>query len=573
MSEELLRRHLVRAEPHATAFQERIRRITNDYVPPYNVLIGGWDTRFMPMKEGQAYYPIALVWFTVNVMASLMGMRPPKFNMEPKTSDDADRKSAADAELLIRYEQQRQSMREVHLDLCKTLSLKGRAGIKIGYEGEDLWTENIDNIENLWASFANDSFRKVNAYTYHSLIDIDEAKDAYGWKDESPNTGGGFWAWAATKFNAARATKSDPLGRWAANTWGTTSSQNPPYDGLNMIDFHFRNADNKVVNQIWIGSQMVNEKVLDMEDFPYITVNAETEPGSPFGIGDAEPVMILQREIAQLKTKWHEAIRRNGLDTWIVRNIKGLAPIDLNGGGRYFMVSGTREEQNIEPLKYPIDDIGYHMATQELWEDYRRTTGIPPEVLGGGNISAGTSGYAMAIKFQSVITRMGPRQTRLTSFYQKWVKLTLKNMEKVTPDSTKVINDNYFVTIDWESVTPKDFAQEVTSLATAVAGGLMSHRTAIEELGNVSEDEQTYIEEWNSNPKLNPQGALALQTFEGQAKALANPQSAPGAAAGADAAKTNAAAPSMAGENQFTAPEGAISQPGAPNVVAQNPGG
>ena len=570
MSEDLLRRHLVRAEKHATAFQERIRRIQAEYIPPYNHLIGGWDTKFQPMREGQAYYPIPIVYFTVNVMASLMGMRPPVFNMEPKTSDEADRTDAANVELLIKYEQQRQVMKEVHLDLSKVLALKGRAGVKCGYEGKELWTENIDNIENLWASFANDSYRKINAYTYHSLIDRDEARETWGWKDEAPGTGGGFWQWAASKFTTDNS-KSDPLGRWAARNWGTNSNEHPPFDGLPMIDFHYRRADDgKIINEIWIGSQRVDQRVLQIDEFPYITVNAETEPGSPFGIGDAEPVMVIQREIAGLKTKWAEAMRRNGLDTWIARNIKGLQPIDLDGGGRYFMLQGDKDEQNIEPLKYPIDDIGYRMAVDELWEDYRRITGIPPEVLGGGNISAGTSGYAMAIKFQSVITRLGPRQTRLSTFYQSWVRLTLKHLKIVEPDAEAVIKDNYFVNVDWENITPKDFAQQVSALATAVSAGFLSHRTAMEEIGKVSEDEMAYIEEWNRNPGTNPAGAAAVVAAEGQIAAIAS--GSPAAAGAAQSQQVNQGTPSMGGENQFTQTR-VSERPGAPNPVLASPPG
>ena len=541
----------------------------NEYVPPFSHIIGGWDTKFQPMKEGQAYYPLAVVWFTVNVMASLMGMRPPVFNMEPKTSDEADRTDAANVELLIKYEQQRQVMKEVHLDLAKVLSLKGRAGVKVGYEGKDLWTENIDNIENLWPAFANNSFRKVNSWTYHSLVDRDEARENWGWKDESPGTGGGFWQWASSKFGGTQS-KSDPLGRWAARTWGATGSGTPEYDGLPMIDFHYRDTNGKIINEIWIGSQRVDQKTLKIDEFPYIVVNCETEPGNPFGIGDAEPVMLVARELSSLKTKWHEAIRRNGLDTWVVRNIKGLQPIDLDGGGRYFMVQGTREEQNIEPLKYPIDDIGYRMAVEEAWEDYRRTTGIPPEVLGGGNISAGTSGYAMAVKFQSVITRLGPRQTRLSTFYQSWVRLTLKHMQIVEPDAANVIKDNYFVSVDWENITPKDFAQQVSALATAVSAGFLSHRSAMEEIGKVSEDETAYIEEWNSNVKTNPGAAAAIAQAEAAVKGAQ--QGNVGQMEATAAAQANKASPSMANENQYT--QNRVSeQPSAPNPVSVSPQG
>ena len=566
MSEDLLKRHLIRAEPFATSYQNKVQRLQNEYVPPYHPAVGGWDNNFKPKKGGQAYDPIPLVWFTVNVMASLMGMRPPRFNIEPRTAEDEDRQDAANVELLLKFEQQRQNMRETHLDLSKVLSLKGRAGVKVGYEGKDLWTENVDNIENLWPAFANDSFRKVNSWSYHSTIARDEAKDAWGWRDDLNVAGGGFWQWAASKFSNEN--HGDPLGRWTRRFIGTSSRADVPnFDGLPMIDFHFMNDDGFVVNEIWIGSQRVDHRVTKMREFPYITVNCETEPGNPFGIGDAEPVTALQREISGLRTLWHEAMRRNGMDTWKVFNLKGLAPTDLEGGGRFFYL-GDKESQDIEALKYPIDDVGYLQAINEAWEDFRRVTGIPPEVLGGGNISAGTSGYALAVKFQSVITRLGPRSTRLQSFYQTWGRLTLKNMEIVESDAKKVIKDNYFVNVDFENITPKDFAQQVSAYATAVSAKLLSPRTASEELGYVSEDEYTYMREFNSDPALNPQAAAAIQAIKGQqAAAMAG---APGAVAAAQAADQNAGSPDMANENQFTNTR-VTDRPGAPNVVSQSP--
>lgn len=566
MAEDLLRRHLYVAEKFATPFQNKIARLQNEYIPPYHPLVGGWDNNFKPKVRGQSYDPLPLVWFTVNVMASLVGMRPPVFKVGPKTAEPEDRQDAANVELLLKFEQQRQMMKEVHLDLAKVLSLKGRAGVKVGYEGKDLWTENIDNIENLWPAFANDSFRRVNSYTYHSTIDRDVAKDIWAWKDTGAqrNT---FWQWVSSKL--ANADHGDPLGRWTAKNFGTNSRGDvPQFDGLPMIDFHYRNEDGFIVNEIWIAGQKVEDQVTKMRDFPYITVNAEVEPGNPFGIGDAEPVTTLQREISQLRTMWHEAMRRNGSDTWKVFNLKGLTPTDLEGGGRFFYL-GDKESQDIEALKFPIDDVGYLQALGEAWEDYRKVTGIPPEVLGGGNISAGTSGYALAVKFQSVITRLGPRSTRLQSFYQTWGRLTLQNMEIIEPDAKKIIKDNYFVDVDFENITPKDFAQQVSALAVAVNSKIMSTRTAAEELGLVSEDEETYMREFNSDPALNPQAAAAIAAIRGQMAAAA--QGNPATIAGTQAAEANRGSPDMTGENQWTNPRQTPERPGAPDVVAVTP--
>jgi hypothetical protein len=444
--------------------------------------------------------------------------------------------------------------------------------VKVGWgPGDDLWTENIDNIENLWPEFANDSYRQVVSYSYHSLISPDVAKEDYGWEG---SIGGGWWEGVQNFFHVA--TAANPLGR------GNPASEMPDFQGVPMIDFHYSvptgKGENRTVqirNAIFIGSQLISDEDTKMDEFPYITVNCESEPGNPFGIGDAEPVIGIQKEIATRKTAWAEAIRRNGLDQWKAYNLRGLTHKELPNGGRVLML-GDKESQDIEPLKFPIDDLGFKAYLDDVWEDYRRITGIPPEVLGGGNISAATSGYAMAVKFQSVVTRLGPRERRLKTFYRTWARLTLKNMEHVNPESKPVINGNYYTTVTFENVTPKDFAQTVSSLATAVSANIYSRRSAIEELGKVPEDEFKYMEEFNSTPQLSPETAAAIAAIVGQV--MQSMQGNQRTMSGVATAKAQEALPSNAGGNQHTLPAGSglpardtAAQLVGPGVAASSP--
>lgn len=544
--EETLSRHLKRSYALNEAYRTKVRGLQVEFVPPWDPSVG-WDTHFMPRRDKQAYVPVPVVWFTVQVMSSLMGMRTPVFKNEPKTSDPKDRDEAANAELLIKYEQQRQDMDIFHLDLSNTLSLKGRGGAKVGYgPGDDLWTENIDAIENLWPEFSDNSYRDVRTYSYHSMVSPDVAREDYGWKGDR---GGGWWSEMSRAFQLV--TAANPLGRSSVES---AASSYPEFEGVPMVDFHYaiRDSQNRIKtvrNALFIGSQLISDDDIKMTEFPYLEVNCQKESGNPFGIGDAEPVVGLQKEIATRTTAWAEAIRRNGQDQWVTNNVRGLTPKDLPGGGRYFPL-GDKETEDIRALKFPIDDLGFQQYLGECWENYRRITGIPPEVLGGGHVNAGTSGYAMAVKFQSVITRLGPRQTRLKAFYRDWARKTFKNMELVTPSSKGIIAGNYFTSVDFESITPKDFAQQVTSLATAVHAGIYSKRSAMEDLNLVSEDEFEYMREANADAELSPQTAAAIAAVKGQMQGLAS-----GNQATADGVLGAAkAAPDASGENQHTMP-------------------
>lgn len=546
-ADDRLRIHLVRAWPHASNYRQIVDMLHREYHPPYDPLIG-WDTTFREKRERQAYVPVPLVWFTVNVMAALMGMRGPLFKIEPKTSDDKDREDAAHTELLLKYESQHQNIKEVHLDFSKVLSLKGRAALKVGYEGKTLWTESVDNIEQLWAEFATDNYKKVRSWTYHSLISPEEARDTYGWNGTA----------ATTLYDAMQSRSmtggfsmdhGNALG--LAPRASKTLSNRQQFVGVPLIDFHYKDEKDRVVNALFLGNgQQVESKITKLSDFPYIPVNCDVEPGNPFGIGDAEPVVMFQKEISTRLTDWSEAVRRNGQDQWKTYNVRGLSPRDLPGGGRIFPL-GSKEDEDIEPLKYPIDNIGYGELLSHLYDEYRRTTGIPPEVLGGGGLPTTSSGYAMAIRFQSVITRLGPRQVRIGAAYQKWADMTLKNMEVVDPESKPIINGNYWTKVDFEAVTPRDFAQNVTTLSQAVASGILSRRTAIEELNRVPEDEEQYMREYNTDPELSPQQAAAVAAAQGQINAIAQ-QANSGASNQAAQDETNQAIPGMAGENQHT---------------------
>jgi hypothetical protein len=142
-------------------------------------------------------------------------------------------------------------------------------------------------------------------------------------------------------------------------------------------------------------------------------------------------------------------------------------------------------------------------------------------------------------------------------------------MEIVNPEAKNVIDNNYFTTVQFEAVTPRDMAETISSLSSAVAAGLTSRRTGIDALHRVPEDEMEYMREWNSDPKLSPATAAAAAQAEGQIAAMQ--QGGTAAMGQQQQAGAEQAMPNQQMQNQHTIP-GTINRNTAAELVGPNMG-
>ena len=233
-------------------------------------------------------------------------------------------------------------------------------------------------------------------------------------------------------------------------------------------------------------------------------------------MGDVEPLLDIQQELNEALTDWREAIRRNVKDQWKAWGLKHIVPTMLPGEGRLWELT-EKGLDDIEPLKFPIDNTGTLEYINQQWENYRRVSLIPPEAEGGSS-GGRASGYAIQLKFEALSTSLEPRRIRMQAAYKRWALEKLKTVAKLYPEYKDLIQSAKFTfKVVWPEITPKDTAQMVNTLAQSLAAGLESPYTAMDAMGFDPEEQMSLIREYNADQMLNPKGFMILE----QAKMMA----------------------------------------------------
>ena len=500
--EQRLVRHLRATQEEYARYSSLCRSLDNSYKPERRMAgTMAWDVNPEDVKVGQARVSVPMIWNAVNLKSNILGMRTPTPKVRPlDRRSQIKRIQAEGVETAIDRLWDDENMDEVYLNFCRTMGLYGRGILQDGVEAGESYTTNIDQQYNLWISWRR--LGEPEAMCFSEMVSEQEALDL-GWDGVNVN--------AELRFNFpiyGGYTHSDPLGIQNRN-W---TKERSIHGKIPVLHFYFQKTKNGTVHYARFvnGQKTVKEKSLGRKTWPFTIVEAEHVPGIPYGVGDAEPLLDIQAEYNIRRTEWAEAIRRNIKDQWKMWGLKGVNPRMVPGNGGRVWELTDKNEEDIEPLKFPVDDVGAVQNIQSIMSDYRRTSAIPAEAEADNTAAAPTSGFAMQVKFQALITQLAPRQKRIKRALKGWALSKLDYLAKKYPEYKDLLDAREF-TIDWEfePLTPKDVAQVVQNLATAVGAKLESPHTAMEEMGLDPDLEMDLMAEFWTDPRINPQGAMA----------------------------------------------------------------
>lgn len=524
--EQKVQRHLDGTRADAARYGALCLRLDQSYYPPKRMYNGEWDVHPENQVLGQAHVSVPVVWMTVNVKSNILGMRPPKFNIRPlDRKDDKLRADAEFIEVVLSKVWVDENMDEVHLDLCRNLSLYGRAILQDGKN----FTHNVDQQYNVWVSWRR--LGEPEAMSFAEMVSPVEAMDM-GWDGSSYTE--------ALRFNFplyGGNPHDDPIGA-RTKTFDTPQQRILIQGQVPVLHFYSKKTKNGTVfYTLVVNGQVVKREVsTGRKEWPFMWVEAEHVPGITQGVGDAEPVLGIQSELSERTSAWAEAIRRTIKDQWKAWGLRHVTPRNLPGGSQVWEFT-DKDEEDIEPLKFITNDVGMKEFIQTIWDNYRRISGVPDEAE-ARSISR-MSGYAMNVKYQSLITSLAPRKIRLQRLYRNWALNKLNSIKRQYPKYAHLLDDAKFIMeVEWEEITPSDLQALTSRLAQSVSMKLMSPYSAMEELQLIPEEEMRLMEEFWTNPKLNPQGAMAeaqamlmlQQVSQQMAGQVAGQQPPPGAA-------------------------------------------
>jgi len=514
--EERVRRHLMNCERLYATYAALCWNLDETYKPTTRTEYGAWKVNRQVAKLNQAQVQIPLAWVAANVKSNILGMRPPRFSIKPVDRSDPNLLLQAEGiSAIIEKIWGDEDMDIAHLEASRCMSVYGRAVLHDGIRNGETFTENVDQQYNVWASLRR--LGEPEAISFAEVVSEQEGIDM-GWDGTTMD--------ATMRFNFpiyGGYDHLDPLGVMGRN-WAT---ERTIFGKVPVLHFYYQR---KKYGNVWyakiVNGVVVSEKNLNRKSWPFLIVDAEHAPGLPWGVGDVEPIIDIQQEVNEAMSDWREATRRNIKDQWKAWGLKHVTPTMVPGEGRLWELT-DKTTDDIEPLKFPIDNAGSLEYINLQLEMYRRVSLIPPEAEGGSS-GGRASGYAIQLKFEALSTSLEPRRIRMQSAYKQWALEKLKTIAKLYPQYKELIQSAKFTfRVVWPEITPKDTAQMVNTLAQSLAAGLESPYTAMDAMGFDPEEEMQLIREYNADENLNPKGFMILE----QARMMAA-QSAQSAAQG-----------------------------------------
>jgi hypothetical protein len=343
-------------------------------------------------------------------------------------------------------------------------------------------------------------------------------------------------------------THADPLGQ-KLTTDPPANYQPSDYENKQVLiwDYWYRKGED-ICNAIIVQRRQYAKSPTvhrELVDIPYIVSENDHEPGSPEGSSSVGPILDVQIEMNRVQSHWAQVIADETFQAYQV-NADSIPGGTVPKGGEVTMVG---EDHEIKVIGGGPRTFQMEQFNNALWFDFHRVSGLP-EIAFGNPGGGEVSGRALAVQIEGTANRLDPRRTLLYGSIHELLVFWTIMLERLNPKfevsgqrvgMRQIVKGFRRWRIIAPELTPRDVIEHTTNTIQKVNSGLMSARTAMDEIGIDSpEDELRLIADENTNLDLNPGKAqqkiavlAATQQLQLTAEQLAQgslPGSTPGAA-------------------------------------------
>jgi hypothetical protein len=546
------RQRYTSSESYQSRLNIKYRKAHNLYAPIY----GDQWPEDLTTRPGKIHMSVNIVKAAVDVDARIQSLMP-RISLEAESISQEDRARAEAQEKMMLQFLEFSGWEVWFNDLTKVKCLYGK-GILQPFWNKD---ENrpdvtvVENPANLRIGYGSSDYRMIDWTLYEHLLSPLAAMQKYpGIRIDRTNDKKNPFQLTrvydhADPLNTAPLGNVAPLAGAISNKdFVRTPSQRVASayerDQVRVWDYWYKDEKGDVYNAVLIEGKLVEDpkKHPELFDIPFIVIENDHEPASPEGVGTAEPIYDLQIELNRAISHWAQLVADEIDPSWQLtgENADSIPSGIVPKAGEIVAVGAGNK---IEPIAKTVNQFPVQQLIEQIFNLFHRVTGLS-EVLFGAPGGSQTSGRALAVQVEAAANRLDPKRRRLYRGLKELLVFWTFMAKKVNPKFvveqnelgeklyaglSELFSENARWRIVAPEITPRDVIENTTNTINKVNSKLISLRTAMDELGVDSpEDEIKTIELERSNAHLFPGDVQAwvavvsmIQQMQAQQQAMA----------------------------------------------------
>ncbi len=280
--------------------------------------------------------------------------------------------------------------------------------------------------------------------------------------------------------------------------WGRTA------EGTRNVFTYTEIIDDMTIQE-YVNDELLDERPNPIGMIPVVHIPNVPVSGSPWGQSDVYQVIPLNREYNEKATDVSDIVSYHAAPVTI---IVGAKASNLEKGPRKVW-GGLPKEAQVYNLENGVD-LGGPMAYLALLKTaMHEMTGVPETALGQAQPVSNTSGVALAIQYQPMMSRYSMKKRQYSAGLKRVNELVLRTLfcfepetllydastEGILQDDQPLVLDPadpaiYQVSCEWPPPLPVDQLIKLNEIQAKMALGLESKRGALKDLGEEFADEK-----------------------------------------------------------------------------------
>lgn len=255
----------------------------------------------------------------------------------------------------------------------------------------------------------------------------------------------------------------------------------------------------------FVNDELIDRRPNPLGQIPVVHTPNISASGSPWGLSDIEHILSLNREYNEKATEVSDIINYHSAPVTIIQGGKAS---NLEKGARKIW-GGLPVDAKVYNLENGVDLAGPLAYMALIKTAMHEMTGVPETALGQMQPISNTSGVALAIQFQPLMSRRDRKIRNYTAGLRRINELALRTLfifEPETllynPDTDGIIQDGqptqidpadplvYRTEVHWPTPLPVDTLIKLNEIQLKMAVGLESKRGALKDLGIEFPDEK-----------------------------------------------------------------------------------